>query len=153
MRIQGASNNAELVVESDGSLNVNMAAGTTTVGHTVVHNELNTYFAGTTTVAPSYAAIAITASGDNTVVTGVASKKIYVLSGVLMSSTVTNLKWWTVSTAGTALSGVMSVPAQGGYQIPWNPVGAIATNQTGVALILNSSAASIVGGFITYVVV
>jgi hypothetical protein len=130
-----------------------VTAGTSTIGHVVVHNELKTIFAGATTVAPQYAAVAISASGDNTVVSGVASKKIYVLSGVLMSSTVTNLKWWAVSTAGTALSGVMSLAANGGYQIPWTPVGAIATNQTGVSLILNSSAASTVGGFVTYVVV
>lgn len=130
-----------------------LVASTVTVGHAVVHNELGTYFAGTATVAPTYAAVSFSSTGDNTVIAGSASKKIYVLSGVIMSSTVTNMQWWNVSTAGTVASGVMAVPAAGGYQIPWTPVGAIATNQTGVALILNLSAASTVGGFITYVVV
>ena len=137
-----------------GTVTINaLAAGTAYVGHVAVHNELGTYYSGTTTVAPSYAAISFSSTGDNTIIDGTASKKIYILSGVIMSSTVNNARFWTVSTAGTALSGAMALPAGGGFQIPWTPCGAIATNATGVAVILNISAASTVGGWVTYVVV
>ena len=127
-----------------------LAAGTANAG-AVISYPGNLFFNGTANVTVSYAAVAFTASGDNTVVAGVTSKNIYVLAGLVVASAVTNVKWWSTSTAGTALTGLLTLAPNVGFQIPYCPFANFATPSTGQALVLNTSANGTVGGWIVYV--
>ncbi len=127
-----------------------LTPGTAVVGVTISPAATGIYN-GTASLTVSYAAIAFTASGDNTIVSGVASKNIYVLSGLVICSAITNLKWWSTSTAGTALTGLLTMAANVGFQIPYCPLGNFATPSTGQALVLNTSVNGTVGGWIVYV--
>ena len=69
----------------------------------------------------------------------------------LIVQNATNLQWFSGTTAGTAVSGVMCLTANQGYTIPYMPIANFATLATGVAITLNSSVATTVGGWVTYV--
>ena len=104
-----------------------------------------------TIATPQYAVINQSASGDTTVVSAVASKVIRVLSYVLVADGAVAAKF-TSGTAGTALTGAMSLAANGGVAAPFNPVGHFQTG-TNTALVLNLSAAIGARGHLTYVAV
>lgn len=97
------------------------------------------------------APIAVSSSGDNTIVTAVAGKKIRVLGYVLVANAAVNTKW--KSGAGTDKTGLLYNAANGGVSAPvvgdpsevfWFETAA------GEALVLNLSGAVAVGGHVVY---
>lgn len=104
---------------------------------------------GSTSLTPRFAAIAASASGDNTIVAAVTGKKIRVLSYDYTAAAAVNVKW--KSGASNDKSGLTYLPAAGwGKAKQFNPVGHVETN-VGEALVLNLSAAQAVGGELTYI--
>lgn len=102
---------------------------------------------GTTTLTPKFAVVSASAAGDNTVVAAVASKKIRVISYVLVAAGAVTAKW---RSGTTDISGPLAFAANGGAAPGYNPFGFFET-ASGAALNLNLSAAVTVGGHITYV--
>lgn len=88
-------------------------------------------------------------SGDNTVVAAVASKKIRVLSAFLIAAAAVTARFES-GAGGTALTGQVSLAANGGFVLPHNPAGWFET-AAGEMLNLELSAALSVDGAITYV--
>ena len=79
------------------------------------------------------------------------NKNIYIISGLLIAQGATNIQWFSGTTAGTAVSGVMCLTANQGYQIPYVPIGNFVTQATNSAITLNSSVATTIGGWVAYV--
>lgn len=129
---------------------VTNAAGTALMGQ-VISGQQMTIYNGTAALTVSYASISFTASAGNTVISGVASKNIYILSGLIIAQNATNLQFWQNSTASTALSGVLCMTANMGFQLPYVPIGNLATVSTGQPVQISSSVATTVGGWLTYV--
>lgn len=102
-----------------------------------------------TIATPQFAVINVSSSGDTTIVALVSSKVIRVLSYVLVADGAVAAKF-TSGAAGTALTGAMSLAANGGVAAPFNPVGHFQT-ASGVALVLNLGAAVGARGHLTYV--
>ena len=106
--------------------------------------ESNQMTAGGTVVTPKFAAIAVSSSGNNTLVAAVVSKKVRVLAVWLMSSGSVNAKFQ--SGAGvTDLTGLAYLVASAGMVLPYNPAGWFETGSN-TLLNLNLSAAIAVGG-------
>lgn len=126
------------------------AAGTALMGQTISPATV-TIYNGTAALTVQYASISFTSSAGNQIIAGVASKNIYVLSGLIVAQAATNLQFWSTSTAGTAISGVMACTANMGFQIPYVPIGNFVTQATGQAIQLSSSVAVTIGGWLTYV--
>jgi hypothetical protein len=126
-----------------------IAAGTALLGRVSVSLETSTIYNGTTALTPKYAAIAASSSGNNTVLAAVASKKIRVLAVQLIANAAVNAKWQS-GAGGTDLTGLAYCAANGGYVLPFNPVGWFET-ASNTLLNLNLSGAVAVGGSITYV--
>lgn len=129
---------------------VTVTAGTNQIGQVISGQQMSIYN-GTAALAIQYANVSFTSSGGNTVITGVASKNIYVLSGLIICQGATNVQFWQNTTASTAMTGVMAMTANAGFQIPYVPIGNFATTSTGQAIQLSSSVATTVGGWLTYV--
>ena len=104
---------------------------------------------GLTAVTPKFAVIDAAASGDNQIVAAVTGKKIRVLQYTLVCAAATDIKWYSASSSGTALSGLMSIVANSGISTAFSPVGLFET-VSGEALILNLSAANQTSGTIVY---
>jgi hypothetical protein len=104
--------------------------------------------AGTTSLTPKFATIAVSSSGDNSIVASVSSKKIRVLSLKLTTNGAVNAKWRSATTDITGLSYLAA--AGDGEVLPFNPLGWFETAVTS-ALQVNLSAAVAVGGHLTYV--
>jgi hypothetical protein len=109
--------------------------------------ESNQMTASGTVVTPKFASISVAASGDNSVVAAVSSKKIRVLSYVLVADAAVAVKW---RNGTTDISGAMSFAANGGAAPGYCPVGFFETSAT-AALQLNLSAAVGVRGHLTYI--
>ena len=107
-------------------------------------------FAGTTSLTPQFASIAVSASGDNSIVAAVTSKIIRVLSLKITANGAVNAKWRSATTDVTGLS--YFAAAGDGEVLPFNPLGWFQT-ASGVALQVNLSAGVAVGGHLTYVTV
>jgi hypothetical protein len=103
----------------------------------------------TTALTPKFAAIAASTSGNNTIVAAVNPKKIRVLAVSLIASAAVNAKFQT-GAGGTDLTGLYYCAANGGFVLPFNPVGWFET-ASNTLLNLNLSGATAVGGCITYV--
>lgn len=103
---------------------------------------------GNDQVTPKFVSIAASASGDNTLVSGVASKKIRVLSYVLMSNGTVNAKFQ--SSTGGDITGLLYLVANTGASSGFSPVGHFET-VAGEDLQLNLSGAIAVGGHLTYI--
>lgn len=91
---------------------------------------LRDYAPGSTVV--KYAAIAAS-SGDTTLVAAVAGKRIRVISYTLVVSAAANARFES-GTGGTALTGQMALPANGGIAASENPSGHF---QTAAGALLN----------------
>ena len=124
-------------------------AGTNLIGKASVAQDTSAIYNGATALTPKFAAISGATSGDNTLVAAVANKKIRVLALALVAITAVNVRFEN-GAAGTALSGVMSIGATGGFVLPFNPTGWF---ETGSNTLLNMelSAAVQVSGCLTYV--
>lgn len=100
-------------------------------------------------VTPKFATIAASASGNNTLVAAVTSKKIRVLAAVFMSNGAVNAKFQS-GAGGTDLTGLFYMVANTGAALPFNPAGWFET-ASNTLLNLNLSGAVAVGGCITYI--
>jgi len=105
-------------------------------------------FAGTTALTPKFAQIAVSSSGDNSIVASVTSKKIRVLALKIVGNGAVNVKWRSATTDITGLS--YFAAAGDGEVLPFNPLGWFETAVTS-ALQVNLSAAVAVGGHLTYI--
>lgn len=105
---------------------------------------------GTVAIAPQYAAIAVSASGDTTIAAGVAGQRIVLLAYNFMANGTVNVKW--KSGAGTDKSGLSYLVVNTGKVIPFSPLGWLVTN-AGDPLVLNLSGNVAVGGECVFAVV
>lgn len=96
-----------------------------------------------------YASIAASASGSNTLVAAVASKKIRVLAAVLVATAAVTAQFKSAA-AGSNLTGAMAVAANGTVTLPFNPEGWFETT-AGELLNLVLGGAIAVTGCLTYV--
>jgi hypothetical protein len=105
---------------------------------------------GTTQLTPKFAAIAASASGNNTLVAAVTGKKIRVLAYNIIGNGAVNAKFQT-GAGGTDLTGLKYIAAAGGgICAPFNPAGWFET-AAGALLNLNLSGAVAVGGELVYI--
>lgn len=100
-----------------------------------------------------FAAIQAAVAGDNTLVAAVAGKKIRVVSLVIVASGGANSVRLESGAGGTALTGVMDLPADGQLILPYNPAGWCADTAAAALLNLELSAATAVAGVLGYVTV
>lgn len=94
---------------------------------------------------PSVAVIDISTSGDNTIITGTATKKIRIYSLVFVSEGTVSI---TLKDGATAISGAMAFSANMGFSENFWP--APITLSSGNAFVINLSAAVAVRGFVIY---
>ena len=93
----------------------------------------------------------IEVSASGTLITGVATRQIVVLSLWLVASANVNVKWQT-STGPVDLTGPAYCIANGGVVLPFNAGGWFAT-AIGDSLLINLSSGVAVGGSISYILV
>lgn len=107
-------------------------------------------FSGTSgTSGLLFAVIDTAASGDNTIVAADASRKIKVMSYVVVADAALAIRW--KSGAGTNLSGAMSLAANGGVATAAAPAGTwLMETAAAAALVLNLGAAVGARGHIAY---
>lgn len=106
---------------------------------------------GNNTLTVLYADINVSGNGDNTVISGVALKKITVLNGLIIASAAVTVKF-TDGAVGASVAGIMALQANGGFVIPYAPTGNFQTS-AGNDLVLNLSGAIQVGGWLSYVTI
>jgi len=102
-----------------------------------------------------YAVVNVNASGDNTIISAVAGKRIKVLHYAVGCDQNIDIYWKSNSTRITGpifLAASTSISAGYGASSPAGLVGMFETN-TGEALVLNLNGAKTVGGHITYLVI
>ena len=100
-----------------------------------------------TIVTPKFASISVSSNGDNSIVAAVTSKKIRVLSYVIVADAAVAAKF---RSGTTDLMGPASLAANGGIAAPFCPAGHFETAIT-TALNLNLASAIGVRGHLTYV--
>ncbi len=132
----------QVVVLGDPSTDAGIAAVSATEGISVA-------IKSDSSLTPKFAKIDASTSGDNTIVAAVASKKIRVVSGILVSSGTVNIRFES-GASGTALTGQMNLVANTGFIIPFVPIGNFET-ASATLLNLELSAGVSVDGWITYV--
>lgn len=111
--------------------------------------ETGSVFNGATALTPKFAVIDAASSGDNTIVAAVSSKKIRVLSLFLIASGAVTARFES-GASGTALTGQATLAANGGFVLPFNPVGWFET-ASNTLLNLELSGAVSVDGSLSYV--
>lgn len=104
---------------------------------------------GNTQLTPKFAVINVAGSGDNTLIAAVVGKKIRVIGGLLIAAGAVSVRFESAA-AGTALTGIMPLIANVGFQIPHIPVGNFET-AVNTLLNLELSAAESVDGWLVYV--
>ncbi len=104
---------------------------------------------GTTALTPKFVIIDAASSGDNTILAAVSSKKIRVLSCFMVAAGAVNVRFES-GASGTALTGQMNLAQNGGFVLPFNPVGWFETAAT-TLLNLELSGATSVDGCLQYV--
>lgn len=123
-----------------------LVAATATIN---VGQDSSVMFLGATAVTPKFAVISASSSGDNTIVTGVASKKIRVLAFRVNGSAAVN--WKFQSSTGGDITGLFYCVSGGQGEIgAFSPVGLFQT-VAGEDLQLNLSGAVAVGGYVVYI--
>lgn len=103
----------------------------------------------TTALTPKFAKISTSSSGASEVVALVSSKKLRVISLALVANAAVNAKFQSHTTP-TDLTGLFYLAANGGFVLPYNPVGWF-ESLSGQALDINLSGAVAVGGMLTYI--
>jgi hypothetical protein len=114
-----------------------------------VYLDVSTMHSGATQLTPKFVIIDAATSGDNTILAAVTSKKIRVLAAFLVSAGTVNVRFES-GAGGTALTGQMSLVANTGFVLPFNPVGWFET-ASNTLLNLELSAAISVDGSLVYV--
>lgn len=101
---------------------------------------------------PAYAVIDVASSGDNTIVSAQgASNKIRVYAAFLVAAGTVNVRFES-GASGTALTGQMTLAANTGFVLPFNPLGWFET-AANTLLNLELSGATSVDGCLTYSIV
>lgn len=93
-----------------------------------------------------FAVISASSSGNNTLVTAVTGKKIRVLSAFFIAAGAVDVRFESAA-GGTALTGVMSFPANGGISLPHNPAGWFETIASQLLNMELGGAVQVSGGF------
>lgn len=160
-------NGAALTV--DGTVTANLAAGTNNIGDVDVLSQpalarttdtiaaalsTDALMSSTTALTPKFAAIAAASSGDNTLVAAVSGKKIRVLALAGIATAAVSA-YFTSGAGGTVIFGgstnKIALAANGGFVLPFNPLGWFENSSTNQALVLNLSAAIAFSGGLVYV--
>jgi len=115
--------------------------------HVVTELESSSMRAAGTALTPKFAVIAAASSGDNTLVAAVASKKIRVLSAYAVAAGAVTARFED-GAAGTAKSGQMALAANGGFVLPFNPVGWFEGTANTLLNLELSGAVSVAGGLV-----
>jgi len=102
-----------------------------------------------TGMIPVFAPASAATSGTTTIVAAVSNRTIRVVALNIIAAGPNNIKWQSHAT-GNDLTGLAYLSANGGYILPFNPIGWFQA-QSGEALDLNLSASTGVGGHLTYV--
>jgi hypothetical protein len=131
---------------ADGSAVDTSVAAPLPTQNTLESNQMST--AGTI-VTPKFAAISASSSGNNTLVSAVASKKIRVLALWLTANGSVNAKFQD-GAGGTDKTGLAYLVVNTGMVLPFNPAGWFETTAN-TLLNLNLSASVAVGGSLTYI--
>lgn len=109
---------------------------------------------GTTALTPKFAAIAAASSGDNTLVAAVVGKQIRVLQLFILVAGAVNV-YFTSGAGGTVIFGgstnKINLAANGGFVLPFSPVGWFQNSSANQALVMNLSGAVVVSGGLVYV--
>lgn len=119
----------------------------------VVEQESSSLRAAGTALVPKFAAIAAATSGDNTLVAAVTSKKIRVLALCLVAGAAGNV-YFTSAVGGSVIFGgstnKINLAINGGFVLPFNPVGWFETS-SGHLLNMNASSTGPFSGGLTYI--
>lgn len=107
-----------------------------------------TIYNGTVAVTPKYSSIAISSSGNNTIVSAVTGKKLRVLSYKLSANGAVNAKWLSGTT--TDLTGFSYFASNSLEVAPFNPIGWFETSASAL-LTISLSGSVAVGGHMTYI--
>lgn len=126
-----------------------LPAGTNLIGKASVGQDTASLYNGATALTPKFAVISGATSGNNTLVAAVADKKIRVVALTAVAITAVTVRFES-GADGTALTGVMSIGATGGFVLPYNPVGWFETG-TNTLLNMELGGAVQVSGCLTYV--
>lgn len=126
-----------------------LPAGTNLLGSVSAKLGTDAIMNGVTALTPMFAAIAASASGDNTLVAAVATKKIRVLSYTLVAAGAVTCRFED-GAGGTAKSGQMALGANGVLSVPFSPVGHFETTAN-TLLNLELGGAVSVAGHVCYV--
>lgn len=126
-----------------------LPAGTSLLGSISAKHATDAIMDGVTALTPKFASIAVSSSGDNTLVAAVVGKKIRVLSYTLVAAGAVTCRFED-GAGGTAKSGQMSFAANGGVSVPFSPVGHFETTAN-TLLNLELGGAVAVAGHLTYV--
>jgi hypothetical protein len=107
-----------------------------------------------TALTPKFAAIAAATSGDNTLVAAVSGKKIRVLALAIIAGAAGNI-YFTSAAGGTVIFGgstnKIQLAANGGFVLPFNPVGWMENSSTNQLLNMNASSTGPFSGGLVYV--
>lgn len=122
--------------------------------HVVAELESASMRVSGTSVLPKYAAVAASTAGDNSLVSAVSGKKIRVLSMMIIAGAAGNI-YFTSSAAGTTIFGgstnKINLAANGGFCLPFSPVGWFENSSTNQALVMNASSTGPFSGGLTYI--
>lgn len=144
-----AAGTLRATLASDDPAVVSLAALVADTDTVNVGQDSSVMFLGATSVTPKFAAISASSSGDNTIVTGVTSKKIRVLAFRVNGSAAVN--WKFQSSTGGDITGLFYCVSGGQGEIgAFSPVGLFQT-VAGEDLQLNLSGAVAVGGYVVYI--
>ncbi|MCA9285851.1 MAG: hypothetical protein KDA22_11580 [Phycisphaerales bacterium] len=124
-----------------------LPAGANVVGAT--HDVSGLIVESAVALTVKYAVIDFASSGDNTVVAAVTNKKIRVLSLFLVAADAVTVRFES-GAGGTALTGQMSLVANTGFVLPYNPHGWFQSGESAL-LNLELSAAVSVDGSLVYI--
>ena len=109
--------------------------------------QLSQIYQGTTALTPQFSSVNVTASGIVSIVAS-ATGAVYLLAAQLSAKTSCTIQWMEATTSG--LTGVQSLAGDGGFVLPYSPVGWFKT-ASGLQLSLSVQGSSGgVGGSIVY---
>lgn len=129
-----------------------IAAGTNVIGRVAAIPATGAIYNGTASTTPVFVAIDHATSGDNTLVAAQgASNKVRVYALYLVSAGTTTVRFES-GTGGTALSGQVSLVANVGFVLPFNPLGWFETAANTLLNLELSAAVSVDGGLVYSVV-
>jgi hypothetical protein len=109
-------------IEPGATVTANQGTAGATAWPVIAAPSTSAIYNGSTAVTPVFAAISGASSGDNTLVSADATKKIRVFALSVVAAGAVTVRFESAA-GGTALTGVMSFAANGGYVLPFNPAG------------------------------